>query len=83
MVTFREFETKRGTRVLAGRSAENNEALVKQIGKSEDVFHTVAPGSPFVNIKGKVRFGDAKFASIVCARYSKEWKQNKNRCICT
>jgi len=77
MTKFREFTTKRGTAIFAGKSAENNEVLVKQIEKGEEVFHTVAPGSPFVNIKGKAKFGDAKIAAIMCARYSKEWKKHK------
>ena len=48
---FREFTTSSGKKVLAGKSAQNNEELVKQIKDNEDVFHTAKPGSPFVNIK--------------------------------
>jgi len=68
--------TDRGTMIFCGKSAANNEELVKQIRKDEDAFHTAAPGSPFVNIKGKARKGDIKDAAIFCAAYSKDWKKN-------
>ena len=74
---FREFETKRETLILAGKSAESNEKLIEQIKPSEEVFHTVAPGSPFVNIKGKPKKGDIKEAAIICAKYSQDWRDNK------
>jgi len=77
MKKFREFTTKRGTLILAGKSAENNEELVKQVKPDEEVFHTVAVGSPFVNIKGKPKFGDVKQAAIICARHSQDWRDNK------
>jgi len=74
---FREFTTKKSTTILAGKSAENNEQLAKQIKPNEEVFHTAAIGSPFVNIKGKAKLGDIKQAAIICARYSKEWRDHK------
>ncbi|MAG11016.1 hypothetical protein CMI44_01755 [Candidatus Pacearchaeota archaeon] len=75
---FREILTDRGTIIFAGRNARNNEELVKQARKEEEVFHTDAPGSPFVNIKGKVCREDLKKAAIFCAAYSKDWKKNKS-----
>jgi len=75
---FREIITDRGTMIFGGKSEGNNEELVKQIRKEEEVFHTEAPGSPFVNIKGKARKGDIKDAAIFCAAYSKNWKKNKS-----
>jgi len=77
MVNLRKFVTNSGTTILAGRTAENNEELIKQVKKNEEVFHTSAPGSPFVNIKGKPKRGDIKIASVFCARYSREWKKKK------
>lgn len=77
MTKFREFVSKRGTKILAGKSAANNEELVKQIGIDEEVFHTASVGSPFVNIKGKPKFGDVKFAATICAKFSKEWRDKK------
>jgi len=74
---FREFTTKRRTLILAGKSAENNEELIKQVKPNEEVFHTINPGSPFVNIKDKPKLGDLKQAATICARYSKDWRNNK------
>ena len=75
---FRELITKAGTLVLAGKTAENNEELVKQVALSEEVLHTALPGSPFVNIKGKPKKSDRKEAAIFCAKYSRDWKKNKS-----
>ncbi len=74
---FRQIETKNGTILVAGRDAESNEELVKQVKKNEWVFHTKNPGSPFVNIKGKPKTSDIKTAALFCARYSRDWKKNK------
>jgi len=74
---FREYITKKGTLVLAGKNAKNNEELIKQIEPSEIVLHTEASGSPFVNIKGKPKFGDVKEAAIFCAKHSQDWRDNK------
>lgn len=74
---FRELITESNTLLIAGRNAENNEELIRQVGKNEEVFHTSTPGSPFVNIKGKPKKGDIKTAVIFCARYSRDWKKNK------
>ena len=79
VLKFREYITKNGTSVLAGRNAKNNEELVTQVGPNEEVFHTAAAGSPFVNIKGKPKKGDIMEAAIFCARYSRDWKKNKKQ----
>jgi len=79
-MNFREFKTSSGKVVLAGKNAENNEQLIKQVKKDEMVLHTNAPGSPFVNIKsgqGRVSQKDIKEAAIFCARYSQDWRDNK------
>ena len=78
---FREIITDRGTMIFGGRNAENNEELVKQVRDNEEVFHTDAVGSGFVNIKGRARKGDIKDAAIFCAAYSKDWKKNKSDVI--
>ncbi len=78
---FREIITDRGTMIFGGRNAANNEELISQVGKNEEVFHTDAVGSGFVNIKGRTRKGDVKDAAIFCAAYSKDWKKNKSDII--
>lgn len=63
---------------MAGKSAQNNEDLIKQVELNEIVLHTIKPGSPFVNIKGKPKFGDVKEAAIFCAKYSQDYRDNKS-----
>jgi predicted ribosome quality control (RQC) complex YloA/Tae2 family protein len=77
-VRFRQAFTSSGRLMLAGKDAEQNEALVWQAGESETVLHTKAAGSPFVNIKGekKVSVKDVNEAAVFCARYSRDWKKN-------
>ncbi|MBU0958434.1 MAG: DUF814 domain-containing protein [Nanoarchaeota archaeon] len=77
MIKFRELITHPGTTLLGGRDAKSNELLISQVEKEEEVFHTVAPGSPFVNIKGEAKKGDIREAAIFCAIYSKDWKKNR------
>ena len=78
---FREIKTSSGKRVLAGKSAKNNEELIKQARDSQTVLHTAKPGSPFVNIKGKATKKDIKEAAIFCARHSQDWRDNKGNVI--
>jgi len=78
MTNFREYITKSGTLVFAGKDAKNNEELVAQIKPNEEVFHTAEVGSPFVNIKlTNLTAKDIREAAIFCAAYSKDWKKNK------
>jgi len=77
-MNLRTHISKQGTLFLAGRTAENNEELINQVKSSENVFHTKASGSPFVNIKGTPKRGDIKEAAIMCARYSRDYRVNKN-----
>ena len=78
---FRELISRQGTLILAGRNAKNNEELIAQVEKNEEVFHTAKPGSPFVNIKEKPCKGDIKKAAIFCARGSQDWRDNKQDVI--
>jgi len=75
---FREFKTSLGTIILAGRDAQSNEFLVEQCKPNEEVFHTIAVGSPFVNIKSnKPKPDEIKQAAIICAKFSKAWRDSK------
>jgi len=79
-IKFREFTTSSGKLVLAGRDAASNEKLVEQAGKNEYVLHTLAPGSPFCNIKcdkKETSKEDLKETAIFCAKYSQAWKKAK------
>lgn len=75
---LRSHVSKQGTLFLAGRTDETNEKLISQVKSNESVFHTIKPGSPFVNIKGIEKDGDEMEAAILCARYSRDWKKNKS-----
>jgi predicted ribosome quality control (RQC) complex YloA/Tae2 family protein len=82
-MNFREYITKSGKIVLAGKNAENNEELINQVRKDEYVLHTEKSGSPFVNIKtglrgGKISKKDINEAAIFCAIYSHDWRDNKS-----
>ena len=77
MTKFREMTTSSGRLILAGKNAKNNEELIAQAENNEVVLHTSAPGSPFVNIKGKPKRKDIKEAAIFCAKHSQEWRDNK------
>ena len=78
MVAFREFELATGTKILLGKSAENNEDLVNQVLPTETVLHTIQPGSPFCNIKSeKPTKAEVREAAIYTAKYSQDWRDNK------
>lgn len=62
---------------IGGRSASSNEAVIKKHCDPQDlVFHTDAPGSPFVVLKkGREAPGkDREDAAALTALYSKAWK---------
>ena len=74
---FRKALTSSGKVMLAGKNAEQNEQIIKQVELGEFVLHTKKPGSPFVNIKGKANKEDIKEAALFCAKYSQAWKKAK------
>ncbi len=78
-MTFREFTTSSGKKVLAGKSAEQNEELVKQFLKKENImFHTEKPGSPFcISLELDLSKKDIKEIAIFCASKSQDWRDNK------
>ena len=79
MLLFRRFITSSGKLVLAGKDAKSNEELISGVGKNEEVFHTVAPGSPFVNIKAtRTNKKDRLESAIFCASKSQDWRDNQS-----
>ena len=77
-INFRKFCTASGKDIVCGKNAEQNELVVAQANSEEFVLHTKAPGSPFCNIKGKASKEDVKETAIICAAFSKDWKNNKS-----
>jgi predicted ribosome quality control (RQC) complex YloA/Tae2 family protein len=78
-MNFRQFETSSGKKVTAGKNAEQNDELVKQyLGKSNKLFHTSEPGSPFCVIEDlKPNKKDIEETAIFCASKSQDWRDNK------
>ena len=77
---FRKAETSSGKIMFAGKTAEQNEQVIKQVKENEFVLHTKMPGSPFVNIKDngeKITKEDISEAALFCAKYSQVWKKAK------
>jgi predicted ribosome quality control (RQC) complex YloA/Tae2 family protein len=78
-MTFREFITSSGKKVLAGKNAEQNDELVKKyLGKSNKLLHTAKPGSPFCVIEElKPSKKDIQETAVFCALKSQDWRDNK------
>jgi predicted ribosome quality control (RQC) complex YloA/Tae2 family protein len=76
---FREIILKSGTKLLLGKDSKSNDKLMEQFeGKSNTIFHTSAPGSPFCVIEDlKFSGKDKKMAGIACAKYSQAWRDTK------
>jgi predicted ribosome quality control (RQC) complex YloA/Tae2 family protein len=76
---YRWFQTSNGHLVIGGRDADTNEQVVKRHAENNDyVFHTDAPGSPFVVLKrGKNKFSQTDYeeAAVFAATYSQAWKR--------
>ena len=80
---FREYITKSGTSIWVGKDRKQNDSLVRSfIGKDNIIFHTKASGSPFCILENeKPSKSDLKEASIVCAKHSQDWRDNKTDII--
>ena len=75
---FREIILDSGTRLILGKDEESNDALMKKFrGKNNIILHTLAPGSPFCVIDKMVFEGDIYATGVICARYSQDWRDNK------
>ncbi len=76
---FREFKLKSGKNIFLGKNSEQNEDLVKEFMKKENIIlHTAKPGSPFCIInEHSPTSTEIKEAAVYCARYSQDWRDNK------
>lgn len=76
-MNFRKYIAESGNVIIAGKTAEQNENLLKNHAEKDDVvLHTASPGSPFCVIK-KANKKDIYEAAVFCAKYSREWKKAK------
>lgn len=76
----REIVLDSGTKIFLGKNSENNDELVENYkGKSNIIFHTAKPGSPFCvidKIKPRPTKQEIKIAAIICASKSQDWRDN-------
>lgn len=74
---FRWFITSEGKLAVGGRDATTNDIVVKKYVEKDDlVFHTEAPGSPFVVIKSEgkeILENEKQEAAQFCASNSRAW----------
>lgn len=77
MTNFREYTLKSGKKILAGKSASQNDLLMSSSKPDDYILHTVYPGSPFVNIGESPTKDEIKEASIFCAMKSQDYRDNK------
>jgi len=78
---YRWFFTSSGLLVIGGKSAEQNEEIVKMAKQNDVMLHTSDPGSPFCIIMENIEETDkdVKEAAIFCASLSKNWKSKKKQ----
>ena len=77
---FRWFFTSSGLLIIGGKSAEQNEEIVKITKPNSIMLHTSSPGSPFCIIfDSDESEKDIDEAAIFCAALSKDWKLKKKQ----
>jgi predicted ribosome quality control (RQC) complex YloA/Tae2 family protein len=75
---FREKELESGKKVFLGKNEKNNDELMKLYqGKSNVIFHTAKPGSPFCVSERILNSREIKEAAAICASKSQDWRDNK------
>jgi len=82
---YRWFFTSNNNLVVGGKSAEQNEKLVKMIMKDKEnyvVMHTRMPGSPFAIILSKiVDARDLEETAIWTGCFSRAWREGKRKAM--
>ena len=73
---FRKYVLSTGKEIIAGKSAEQNDLLVSVAKRNDFLLHTLAPGSPFVNIGESPTKQEIKEAAIFCALKSHDFRDN-------
>ena len=82
---YKWFFTKSGKLVVGGKSAIQNDELLKKILKNNAeryVMHTSHPGSPFCIILSEideVSQADLEECAIFCGSFSRAWKEGKKK----
>jgi predicted ribosome quality control (RQC) complex YloA/Tae2 family protein len=81
MTNYRKFTLDTGKEIYAGKDAETNDSLVADANPKDILLHTLAPGSPFVNIGEGSTKPELKQAAIFCAAKSQEWRDTKRNIV--
>ena len=80
---YRWFITSSGKLVVGGKSAEQNEVLLKELKeKNKDgiVMHTQSPGSPFsIIIADSIKKSDIEQSAVFTASFSRAWRSRKKK----
>jgi len=76
MAKIKDYVLPSGTTIRIGRDAEGNDELVREAKPNETLVHTVAPGSPFVNVGENPSKNDLDEAAVFCAKCSQDWRDN-------
>jgi len=82
---YRWFFTSSGKLVIGGKSATQNDDLLKNLKRQEDDFvimHTVTPGSPFSIILSPIKDvneSDLEETAIFTGCFSRAWRSGKKR----
>lgn len=85
--SYRWFLTKSKKLVIGGKSAEQNDELLKKLKQQDKdciVMHTNSPGSPFSVILSpinKVNKSDLEETAIFTACFSRAWKLKKKKAV--
>ncbi len=77
MASFRKYILSTGKEVLAGRDATGNDELVSGSNPKDVLLHTLAAGSPFVNVGEDPLKNELKEAAVFCAQKSQAWRDGK------
>lgn len=83
---YRWFYTSSGKLVYGGKSAEQNEEVVKALMKDKNkvVMHTAEPGSPFAVIDAEMKNTsdeDIIETAIFCGCFSRAWRTGKRKAM--
>jgi len=82
---YKWFFTSSGKLVIGGKSAEQNDSLLKELknkGKNLLVMHTASPGSPFSAILSDIKNitkADKEEAAVFTACFSQAWKSKAEK----
>ena len=77
MANMRKYILSTGKEISTGRDAESNDELVSQSNPKDVLLHTLAPGSPFVNVGEDPTKSELKESAIFCASKSQIWRDTK------